>query len=132
MGNSNDTNKENKALKDIIENELQPKINHLIKQNEAKTIKEQELLDKNKDLENKIKQKRLNKNDLSDEEIQRIMLENSNLRDEIMRYKIKLNQYEKDYEIIVKENNQLKLTCGQYQLMIQTQMNNLNQNNFII
>ena len=126
MGNSGDNVKENKALKDRIEKELQPRINQLIKQNEEKTRKEKELLNKNKDLENKIK-----------EEIQRIIVENSNMRDKIINYetlldnlKIKQNQYEEKCAKLMEENNQLKLTCGQYQLMIQTQMNNLNQNNF--
>ena len=96
--------------------------------------KETELLEKNKQLEKKIKQleaklKNLNqinlenKVDLSPEEIQRIMEEN-----------IDLINYKNNNINLLSENNQLKLACYQYQLMLlsiqnQYPIQNFNNNN---
>ena len=150
--------KENKNLKEKIENELEPQIltlnkkyneksqkekelqktiEKITKEKKDKINKEKELLKKIKDLENKNnqQQKEINKNkiDLSPEDIQKMMQENAKKDDEITSLKRQLvekQKYVEMYSQLLSENNQLKMTCAQYQLMLLHPMNNLNQNNF--
>ena len=77
-----------------------------------------------------------NRVDLTPEFIQKMMEENSKMTDEIVKLKEENEQYKKCNSNLLSENNQLKIACGQYQLMLLNQMNNpnqniLNNNNFI-
>jgi len=113
MGNQNDLKKPKEKLKNQIEGELQPQIEKL-KQNK-------------------------NKINLSPKEIQKMKDENVKKDDIITFFQkkisditIELETY-KNYSVnLLAENNQLKLLCGQYQMIIQAQNYNLNLNNNII
>ena len=133
-------------LKDKVENVLEPQIEGLLKEKENQGKKEKELLNKNEQLESKIKMQsniiEENKKDLSKEEIQRIMEENAKMNDDITSLKsqisklnISINEYQNYSANLLSENDQLKLAIGQYQLMILYQMQNplqnLNYNNRI-
>ena len=139
MGAGGEKEKEIQMLKDKIEKELQPQIDKLKKEKKEKTIKEQELIEKNIQLGNTIKKQNdeINKFqfDVPPEEIQKMMEENAKFKDEIIDLKSTLSQLQiKNDQLanysaqLLKENNQLKLVCGQYQLMILNQMNNFKQN----
>ena len=127
----------NKKYKDKKqkEEELQKTIKKLTKEKNDKVNKEKELLKKINDLENQNnrQQNELNKIDLSPEEIQKMMQESARKDDEITSLKNQLvekQKYAEMYSQLLLENNQLKMTCAQYQLMLLHPMNNLNQNNF--
>ena len=66
-----------------------------------------------------------NRIDLSPEEIQKIMEENAQKNDEVIELNKKVKEYENLNANLLSENNQLKLACGQYQLML---LNLQNQN----
>ena len=66
-----------------------------------------------------------NKIDLSPEEIQAIMEENAQKNDEVIKLNNKVKEYKNLNANLLSENNQLKLACGQYQLML---LNLQNQN----
>ena len=66
-----------------------------------------------------------NRIDLSPEEIQKIMEENAQKNDEVIELNKKVKKYENLNANLLSENNQLKLACGQYQLML---LNLQNQN----
>ena len=134
MGSSNDIREENKKLKqeiEKIENEYKPEIERLKIGNLVQIENERKL---KKEMNNLKKEIEKNKKDLSPEEIQKLMEENANLYDEIKTLKIQCNNYKKYCENLTLEYNQLKLSCGQYQLMLLMKMqpmtNNQNFNNF--
>jgi len=113
MGNQNDLKKPKEKLKNQIEGELQPQIEKL-KQNK-------------------------NKINLSPKEIQKMKDENVKKDDIITFFQKKISDITIELEIyknysvnLLAENNQLKLLCGQYQMIIQAQNYNLNLNNNII
>ena len=139
MGAGGEKEKEIQMLKDKIEKELQPQIHKLKKEKKEKTIKEQELIEQNIQLGNTIKKQKDDINkfqiDIPPEDIQKMMEENAKFKDEIFDLKNTLSQLQikndklANYSAqLLKENNQLKLVCGQYQLMILNQMNNFKQN----
>ena len=67
--------------------------------------------------------------DLKPEYIHQMMVEKAKMEDEITKLREENTQFKANNTYLLTENDKLKLTCGQYQLMIQTQINNQNQNN---
>ena len=137
MGSSTELKEENKKLKEKIEQDLQPKIDKLIKEKEEKIASEKKLLDDNSKLKNTLRKQRSasikNQIDLTPQQIQEMMVENSTMKEEmaslktqVSNLKIENNEYKNYCTNLYAENNQLKLSCGQYQLMLQT--TNVNQN----
>ena len=124
MGSENDLKKENKKLKNQIEKELQPQIEKSKKKHTTK--KKQKYVINN------------NQIDLSPKEIQNIMEENVKKTEKITCLQNQTSYTTTELELhknhcanSLAENNQLKSSCGQLQIMNQAQKYNLNLNNTI-